>query len=55
LTRRAFPGDHRGMLRSRLIRILVVLSCVGSLAGCDACGEWPWTEKQKSCHGEPMQ
>jgi hypothetical protein len=44
------------MLNARLARIVFALSCAfalaAALAGCDACGNWPWDEKPKSCHSE---
>ncbi|MGO9774499.1 MAG: hypothetical protein ACLPSW_34095 [Roseiarcus sp.] len=43
------------MPRLRLIRILLALSCAVALAGCDSCGDWPWTAKQKTCHGEAVR
>jgi hypothetical protein len=43
------------MTLARLILIVLALSCAAALAGCDACGDWPWTQQQKSCHGEAVR
>ena len=43
------------MSSARLFWIVLALSFAVALSGCDACGDWPWDHKQKSCHGEPMQ
>ena len=44
------------MPRLRLIRIVLALCCAAALAaplaGCGACGDWPGSPTQKSCHDE---
>jgi hypothetical protein len=55
LTRWRNSRDDHFMSRLRLIRILLALSCAVALAGCDSCGDWPWTAHQKTCHGEAVR
>jgi hypothetical protein len=55
LTSRRDPRDDAIMSSLRLIRIVLALSCAVALAGCDSCGDWPWTAKQKTCHGEAVR
>ena len=57
LTHRRKTRQNRGMLRNRLIRLILALCCATALAaplgGCGYCGDWPWTAK--SCHDEPTR
>jgi hypothetical protein len=56
LTRRRHRREDRFVPRLRRIRIVLALCCAAALcaplAGCGACGDWPWSATQKSCHDE---
>jgi hypothetical protein len=47
------------MASLRRVRLLLALSCAvafaAPLGACSACGDWPWSPAQKSCHDEPVR